>query len=171
MFILSYIIAYLLFSSRSFSVIHNTLILLGYLGVFIAGFFYAYGFTAAPATVMLLILAKEQNLFLAGLIGGLGALLSDLVIFLFIRNTFSDEIEELSKKQSFWYNKEKTPNNFRKYLLATFAGFIIASPFPTEIGVTLMTLLRDISIKKFTIIAYFLHTAGIFIILLIGNII
>ena len=169
--ILSFIVAYLLFSNRSFTPLHNILILLGYLGTFLAGILYAYGFTAAAATAMLLIFAKEQNFFLAGLIAGIGALLSDLIIFLFIRHTFAEEIKRLSGEKFFQRIQKKISSNIQRYVLVAFAGFIIASPFPTEIGVTLMASMKNISTKKFAVMAYLLHTTGIFTILLIGSVI
>jgi len=169
--ILSFIVAYLLFSNRFFTPLHNILILLGYFGTFLAGIFYAYGFTAATATAMLLIFAKEQNFLLAGLIAGIGALLSDLIIFLFIRHTFAEEIKRLSRGKTFQSIQEKLPSTLKKYLITVFAGFLIASPLPTEIGVTLMASMKNISTKKFAVMAYLLHTIGIFTILLIGSVI
>ena len=52
-----------MFTGRDFSPFHNFLLSLGYFGTFLAGVFFTYGFTAAPATVILLILSNEQNIF------------------------------------------------------------------------------------------------------------
>ncbi len=151
----------------------NELILsLSYAGTFLSGIFYAYGFTAAPATATLLILAKEQNIIIASLLGGLGALISDIFIFLFIQYSFSDEISRFKREKivrTIEKEEKKIFGHYQKYLLATFAGFLIASPLPSEIGVSLMASLKNISIKKFIIIAYILHTVGIGIILIVGK--
>lgn len=171
MLILSFLIAYILFADRSYVPLHDTLVFLGYFGTFLTGFLYAYAFTAAPAAAILLILAKEQNLLFAGFIAGVGALLSDLVIFHFIRHGFSDEVQKLSDEKIVQYARRKLPDSIQKYLLAFLAGFLIASPLPTEIGVTLMASIKSISTRKFSIIAYSLHTSAIFLILLIGSII
>jgi hypothetical protein len=61
------------------------------------------------------------------------------------------------------------PSSVRGYLLATFAGFLIASPLPTEIGIMLMTSIKNMSVKKFVIIVYVLHASALFVILLIGR--
>jgi hypothetical protein len=169
LFILSLIVAYLLFSYRSLASIHNTLILLGYFGTFLAGTLYAYGFTAPLATVVLLILSGDQNILFAGLVAGLGALLSDLVIFLFIRHSFTDEIERFAKEKFFQRISIKISSTLQRYMLIAFASFLIASPLPTEIGVVLMASLKSMSTRKFAVIAYLLHTIGIFAILLIGR--
>jgi uncharacterized membrane protein YdjX (TVP38/TMEM64 family) len=169
LFVLSLIVAYLVFSYRSFAPLHNTLILLGYFGTFLTGFLYAYGFTAPLATAILLILAGDQNIIFAGLVAGLGALLSDLIIFLFIRHSFTDEIERFSKEKFFQRISGKISSTLQRYMLIAFASLLIASPLPTEIGIVLMASLKSMSTKKFAVIAYLLHTAGIFVILLIGR--
>ena len=114
-------------------------------------------------------LAGHHNIYLAGLIGGLGALVGDLIVFIFIRHSFRDEIKKLSKERIVLYINHKTPNLFKKYLLPLIAGFIIASPLPDEIGVSLLAAYKTFSIKIFSIISYLLNTAGIFAILFIGN--
>lgn len=169
---LTFVLAYLLFTGRDFQVLHEALQALGYAGTFIAGLLFAYGFTAAPATAILLILAKEQNIVIAGLTAGLGALAGDWIIFKLIRSTFSDEISRLSNgltngKMMKTIN-HTIPSIIKKHLLMVIAGFVIASPLPDEIGVSLMAASRHISPRLFTVLSYVLNTTGIFIILLIG---
>ncbi len=93
--ILTFVAAYLLLSGRGLLPFHNFLFSLGYLGTFLAGTFFVYGFTAAPATAILLILAKSQNIILAGLIAGFGALLGDLIIFKFVRTGITQNLQHL----------------------------------------------------------------------------
>ena len=166
---MSLVITYFLFADRFYASIHITLVCLGYFGIFLAGFLYPYAFTAAPAAVILLMLAKEQNLLFAGFIAGVGALLSDLIIFHFIRHGFSDEVQKLRKEKIIQYAQRKVPSSVQKYLFAFLAVFLIASPLPTEIGVTLMASIKSMSTRNFSIIAYSLHTSAIFVILLIGS--
>ncbi|MDP3765383.1 MAG: hypothetical protein Q8R04_02625, partial [Nanoarchaeota archaeon] len=141
----------------------------GYFGTFLAGMLFTYGFTAAPATAILLILAKEQNIILAGLIGGFGALIGDLIIFRFIRDSFADEFKKLSKEKFVQNINNKTPSLLKKYFAPVIAGFIIASPLPDVLGVSLLAASRTISMRMFSVISYLLNTAGIFIILGIGS--
>src|SRR3989344_2966953 len=95
--ILTIILAYIIFKERNFLLFHNILLSMSYFGTFLSGFFYAYGFTAAPATAILLSIAKDQNIILASLVGGFGALISDIIIFLLIKNTFNSEVKHLTK--------------------------------------------------------------------------
>lgn len=166
--ILTIILAYFLFQGGGFEPWRNFLSSLGYLGIFIAGLFYAYGFTAAPATAILLILAKEQNIIFAGLIAGLGALFSDLILFKFIRHSFVDEIKRLSQQKLFIYLKSRTSFLIQKYFLPVLGAILIASPLPDEIGISLLAS-SNISNKRFCALSYVLNTLGIFIILLIGS--
>lgn len=165
----AFILAYIIFKERNFLPFRNLLSSIGYLGTFLSGMLFAYGFTAAPATAVLLILSKEQNIFLAGFVGGLGALISDLIIFRIIRYSFADELKKISKEKIVLYFNNKVPNLLKKYLIPVLACFIIASPLPDEIGVSLLAISKTISTKLFSFISYLLNTIGILIILIIGN--
>lgn len=167
----TFVFAYVLFRGRTFLPLHDLLLSLGYFGTFLTGVFFSYGFTAAPATAILLILAKEQNILLTGFIAGFGALIGDLLIFTFVRASFADEIEKLSKGGVLNHIHNKIPAVFKKYLVAVIAGFIIASPLPDEIGVSLLAASTNISAKMFFVISYALNTLGIFVILIMGNLI
>ena len=169
LFIVSVIVVYFFFSGLLYEPLHNALVFLGYFGTFLAGLLYPYSFTTAAGTAILLILAKEQNLFLAGIIAAVGALISDIIIFLFVKYTFSDEVQKLSKETAIQTLNRLIPDSIRSYLLATFASILIAAPLPTEIGIMLMTSVKKMSAKKFVIIVCILHVSAIFVILLIGN--
>jgi len=140
--------------------------------IFLSGGFYAYGFTAAPATAALLILSRGQNIVIAGLVGGLGALISDILIFLFIRQSFMTEISLIKRESIIRILAKKIAQimgKLAKYFLPILACLFIASPLPTEIGVTLLASLKSFSLKKFALIAFGLHTLGIFMILYLGQ--
>ena len=169
--IITVILAFFLFyQGRNYQPLQNFITSLGYGGIFIAGILYAYGFTAAPASALLLLLAKQYNFIFAGLIAGIGALLSDLLIFYFIRQSFHDEIKKLKTEKIFRTLNKQGKIVFGsgyKLLYPALAGFIIASPLPSEIGIALLAS-SNISLKRFLVTAFILHTLGIFIILSIG---
>jgi hypothetical protein len=167
----TFVAAYVLFRQRDFLPFHNLILSLGYSGTFLAGFFFVYGFTAAPATAVLLMLTKEQNILGAGFIAGFGALVGDLLLFKFIRHSFSCEIERLSKERMVIFASGRVPGAIKRYVIPILAGFIIASPLPDEIGVSLFAASRQISIRVLSVVSYLLNTAGIFVILTIGSLI
>ena len=171
LFFITVMLSYLIFSSSASLPFRNAVISLGYVGTFLAGIFFAYSYTAAPATALFLILAKEQNIFITGLVGGLGALVGDLVIFSFISISFKDEISKLAHEKIVIYLDQKFPYNIKKYLIPIFAGFIIASPLPDELGIALLAISQHISIKIFALLSFVLNTLGIFAILYVGNLI
>lgn len=160
------------YEGRNYEPFENFLKSLNYFGTFFAGIFYAYGFTSAPATAVILVLSQNQNIFLAAILGGFGALISDILIFLFIRASFADEIKMIQKEKivkKIAKTEKRIFGRIYKYILPVFSGFLIASPLPTEIGVSLMASIKKLSVKKFMIAAYILHTIGIFLIMLLGK--
>ena len=169
--VLTFMLAYLLFYHRTYEPFHDFVASLSYIGTFISGALYVYGFTAAPATALLLILAKEQNIILASLVGGLGALIGDLIIFSAIRHAFADEIEKLFEEEIVRYIHSKMPSLIKRYLVPAAACFIIASPLPDEIGIALFAASKNISLRVFSAFSYILNTIGIFVILYIGSVI
>jgi len=172
--LLIYIVTIILFCrANTYYPLHNFFTSFGYIGIFFGGFFYSYGFTAAPATAILLTLAKQYNFIFAGIVGGIGALLSDTIIFLFIRHSFINEVNKLKKEKTVTFVSQiikKLFGSYSNYFLPIIASFLIASPLPTEVGVALMATMKGITVKKFLLIAYLLHTFGIFVILYLGNI-
>ena len=165
--IITFLFAYLIFKERTYIPFHDFIISTGYTGTFLAGMFFAYGFTSAPAAAALLVITKDNNILLTGFIAGLGALVSDILIFKFLRSSFADEIKKLSKEKILHKFGSYIP--FKVYLLPVLAGFIIASPLPDEVGVYLLAASRNISFKVFTVLSYVFNTFGIFVILFIGK--
>ena len=167
--IATYIIAYLIFSDGLNSELHNLLIPLGYLGIFIAGILYTYGFTSAIATAVLLIIAGDQNIFLAAIIGGIGATIGDLTILKFIRHSVDDEFKNLTKEKAVNYVTSRIPEGLKKHLVVILGYVILSSPLPDEIGVSLLASYTKISEKMFMLVSYVMNTLGILIVLAIGN--
>jgi len=166
--ILSIILAYILIKNPVVYDFLSNLNTLSYIGIFIAGMLFAFGFTAAFA-VGFFIALNPSNIFIAGIIGGLGAVVSDLLIFNFIKISFADEFAKLQKTQTFkLFNKNSQKylgKRIKNYLMLTFAGFLIASPLPDEIGVTLLSGLTKIKQSAIAILGFILNTLGIIIIL------
>src|SRR3989338_8116188 len=65
---------------------------LGYLGAFIAGILFVSTFTVATGTIILLVLAEQLSAVEMGIIAGLGAVVGDLTIFRFIKNSLVQEL-------------------------------------------------------------------------------
>lgn len=143
---------------------------LSYLGAFIAGFLFSPGFTA-PFAVGFFITSNPQNILLTTIIGGIGSILSDLLIYKIIKINFMDEFNRLKKTRLIKKIKEKIENKLshkiRIYLMYSFAGIIIASPLPDEIGIIMLAGLSDIKAKTLGFLSFILHSIAIWLFLLI----
>ena len=168
--LLAIVLAYVLFKNPAVNSFISGIGDYGYIGVFIAGMLFAFGFTA-PFAAGFFITLNPSNFLLAGLIGGVGALVSDIFIFNFIKFSFQDEFDHLKNTKLLKRMKLLTENNIIKkvkvYLLYGFAGILIASPLPDEFGVTLLAGLSSIRLRTLAIISFILNTLGIIILLLI----
>ncbi|MFH0957048.1 MAG: hypothetical protein V1813_04270 [Candidatus Aenigmatarchaeota archaeon] len=167
--VLMFAAAYVMLGGRSFAPFHDVLVSLGYAGSFIAGIFYSYGFTGAPAAAVFLIMAHEQNIILAAVLGGLGSLFTDMVLFKVIRHSFNDEIDMLAKEKLIVGAGRRLPKALRRHILTAVAFFIIASPLPDEIWVSMLACEKWISTRLFSVLSFALNTSGIFIVLWLGT--
>lgn len=131
----------------------------GYLGALIAGFFYALSLTAPLATGIFAGLLGVQPV-LAAVIGGLGALLYDLGIFLFVRREVQTPLFERLKAR--FSGRPRLP----RWVTIVVGALIIASPLPDELGVGLwgLTAMRA---RVFLPLSFGLNTLGLLIILVL----
>lgn len=144
---------------------------LGYLGAFFAGALFVSTFTVATGAVILLILSENLSPIEIGIIAGLGAVLGDFTIFRFIKNSLIGELESI-------YNHVDGNHHFTKVLhskyfswtLPVIGAIIIASPFPDEIGVSLMGISK-MKTYKFLILSFLLNSIGIFLVVSAAKII
>lgn len=170
--IFSILLAYFIFRNPSVSSYISRLEGLSYLGIFASGMLIAFGFSAAFA-VGFFIVSHPQNIFLAAAIGAAGSVISNLLIFKFIRFSFKDEFNGIQNEKSFSDIKRIVKENIsikiRHYILYLFAGILIATPLPDEIGISLLAGLTTIKSKILAIITFVLHFAEIFIILYLSS--
>jgi hypothetical protein len=142
---------------------------MSYAGIFICGLLFAFGFTT-PFAIAILLNLEIENVFLAAMIGGLGALISDLIIFRFVKFSFEDEFEKLKDERPFLFIKSGLNKVFRPeiehYLLLAFGGILFASPLPDEAAILVLVGLSEIDEKKLMIISYVCNTLGILLFLL-----
>ena len=131
----------------------------GFLGIFVAGIFYAYSFTVAPALAALILFAKSFNPLLVSLLGALGATVGNYLLFHLIRDELPEEAEklmkELEKEESIVLKKLKY-----HWILPLTVAIIFVSPLPDELGVSLLGTAKFNPIK-FILLVFFLHFIGL----------
>src|SRR3989344_6933746 len=65
------------------------------IGSFIGGLFFTSIFTAAPAIVFLGEISQVESILIVALIGAVGAVLGDIIIFYLFKNHISDDLNKL----------------------------------------------------------------------------
>ena len=162
------LLAYILFSDPFFAEYVKELHHFGYYSMFLFGSLFTFGFTT-PFAIGYFLTYTPTNIWIAGIIGGIGATIGDLLIFKFVKFSFEDEFNKIRKEKI----TRKIDNKLRKllgrkiktYLTYAFAGIIIASPLPDEAGVTMLAGLTEIKPSILAIISFIFNTIGILIFL------
>lgn len=166
--ILLIVLAYFLFKIPFFDNVFVNLRSYSYWSVFVAGLIFAFGFTA-PFSIVLILLSNPSNIFLAAFIGAIGAMISDLIIFKFVKFSLMDEFEHLEKEPKIielrHYIKHKFHFKVGNYLLYLIVGLVIASPLPDEVGVTMLAGITHINLKVLAAISLLLHFFAILLLL------
>ena len=144
---------------------------LGYLGAFIGGILFVSTFTVATATLILLVLAEGLHPIEIGIIAGAGAVIGDLLIFRFIKDSLSREVESLYNNVDSNHHLGKVLHSkYFSWTLPVIGGLLIASPLPDEIGISLMGISR-MKTFQFILLSFILNSIGIFLVIAASTII
>ena len=168
----SFLAAYMLFEQGFFHTFAEALNGYGYRSAFLGGLLFSFGFTTAFGIAIFVEIGSHVDPLIAAVIAGFGALLSDYVIFSLIRfSVFHDELHQLKSSRivswlTSFFHHERLSERFRRTLLWSFAGLIIASPLPDEIGVMMVSSIESVRTREFSLLCFLLNTIGIFLILL-----
>jgi hypothetical protein len=140
---------------------------LGIVGIFIAGFFFTSVFTVVPAAAVLGEIAVTESPIVIGLVAGLGAVISDLFILLFIKKNIVKEVEstlsEVKEKPWGFLHLEAL-----KFLNPIIGTIIIATPLPDEVGLFLLGF-SNVSPKKLAPLLFIINSIGIFTMILFAR--
>jgi len=159
-FIIAIIAAYLTFSNPLIRGFISNLGGLSYFGAFIAGIFYTFGFTS-PFSAGFFIDLNPSSIWVMGILGGLGALIGDMLIFKFVKESFKEEFERLKKEKII----RAISGKLDSFILYPIAAILIASPLPDEAGLTILAGLTKIKASAIAIISMIMNTIGILILL------
>jgi hypothetical protein len=169
LFVVSLVLLYFLADVSWFKSAINYIGLWGYFGAFIVGIFFVSIFTVAPAILVLYSLVAKLNPLGIAAFAGLGAVVGDYVIFRFFRDRVFEELRPLAgkfKTTRLIGRMFQTP--FFSWIPPFVGAFIIASPFPDEVGIGMMGLSKVRS-WQFLVISYLLNSAGILFIAVLAR--
>lgn len=166
---LSFLFAYVLFHGGYFDGLPELLHGKGYISAFLGGALFTFGFTAPFGLVVLIAIAPEVSIMPAVAIAAVGAVLSDMLLFSFIRSSLQSELDRLSMTKLMQhaakvFHRSALSERVRTYLLWTCGGFIIASPLPDELGIALLGGMR-VRPRTFAFACFLLDAAGIFVVI------
>lgn len=177
--LLSFVFAYYMLKNPQIISFVENLGNFGYPASFVLGILFTYAFTVVPATIAIFSLGEVLNPFIIATIGAIGSVISNYIIFRLVRdrlikeiNTLSKEVKTLTKPVSdlfFWEElririwRVISRSKVWQILVPVFAGFILASPIPDEIGVAIFGAVK-FNPEKFMIVSYLLHFVGILVI-------
>ncbi|MEK6888658.1 MAG: hypothetical protein AABW80_00965 [Nanoarchaeota archaeon] len=169
---LAIILSYFIFRNESIGNLVFSLGSLRFIGVFIAGLLFSFGFTA-PFAIGFFITYPAQNLLLASLIAGLGSTLSTLFLLKWLKLSFKDEIDNLEKTSAFKsvYRliEHSLPHKIKIYLAYIFFGIVIATPIPNEFATFIIAGIHRVKMLIIGLLTFILSTLGIYVILLLAN--
>ena len=139
-----------------------------YISHFLAGILLSFGFTT-PLGVGFFITSYPAIILLATFIGGIGAMIGDMIIFKTMKFSFMNEFKELERKKIIKKIEKIVEKNrhvlIRHYLLYIFAGIVLATPLPDEVGISMLAGLTTIKPLKLAVISFLLHSTSIFLLL------
>lgn len=135
-------------------------------GSFFAGVFFTSFFTSPLAFATFATLAPSMNVLLMALIGGMGAVLGDLVIFGLLRYAFRQDIEHVMSVPRYKRFFAIFHRRMFRWVLPFIGAIFIASPLPNEVGLGLMGVSR-MSVRNLIAISFSMNTIGILLIGLI----
>jgi len=139
----------------------------GFLGIFLAGMAFSSAFTTAPSIVVLFELAQDYSpIGLFVVVAAMGAMVSDLFIFRFLRDGLDEDMRYLIEHATKLARFRALIHSRLFYWFGTlFAALIIASPLPDELGLAMFGFLK-VDKKKFLPISFAMNSMGILIIAL-----
>lgn len=134
-----------------------------------AGILYSSFFTSSIALAVFVVLGIDGlNPLIVAVLGGIGALCTDLLIFKFAKTDVAADLKFVDQKLTRGFFSRVAHRKPFHSLTFVLGMIIIASPLPDELGVGLLAVSK-LNVRNFIILSYVLNTIGIFFIMLLGR--
>lgn len=131
-------------------------------GSFIAGILYVSATTTALGILMLSDLSTTLHPIEIALLAGLGGAVADFGLFRFFKNNLLSEITPIYNKLGGQRLTKLMYHKLLRWSLPIIGAVIIASPFPDEIGISLLGISK-IKNYQFIVLSFILDTVGVFL--------
>jgi hypothetical protein len=164
---------YLIYTDENNFHFHALIDRFGYLSIFVAGLFFAHGFTLGPSIAALLLIGEKEPLLMSALVATAGALIGNGIVHQHIRISFEEEYDDIANRQLFIWAKKSlshhTPAFVRKYIFPAFAGILVSTPLPDEFSAALVHASKNMSVTVFSFVSFIFSAFGVSIILALGK--
>jgi hypothetical protein len=131
-----------------------------FFGALISGFFFTSFLTTPLSIAAFATLAGSMDPLVMAALGAFGAVIGDLILFVFIRHTFKEDMDHLLSLPS----THKIVGIFRRrvfrWLLPLLGALVIASPLPDELGIAMMCV-SSMKIRQLIGISVLMNFLGI----------
>jgi len=162
------------FIGRRFPLVERLLRSTGYFGTFIIGILYDYSFTAFPATALLVLIGKSQNVVMAGTVATFGAVVGDLALFGLFRSSKlfrSDQLRHQNRYSMWWAPIERRISpSWRSVVIVALVVLILVLPLPNELADFLLARTRRITTRTMIVISYIGNGIGIYTIVWLAKV-
>lgn len=170
-FLFSILVGVLLYTTNTLHTIVSMLDGYGYLSALLAGFLLPFTLTAASAALFLVELGGALNPWAVVVLGGVGGMSADLLLYRFFKEGILEELKLLAVT-FIPIHRRKTMEYITKHrafiwTIPFVASILIASPFPDEIGIGLFGLV-NFKPKYLAVLTLFLDLLGVFTLVFIG---
>lgn len=137
-------------------------------GALIAGFLLAFVLTVGPAAATLIGIAENVPVVVIALVGALGSVMANLVLFQFVKKEISDDFVAYFESTRMKPLAEFLKLQAVRWILPVIGAIIVASPLPDEIGLAMIGVSK-IKTIIFVPVMYLLHFFGILVIVSAGR--
>ncbi len=174
--LISFIFTYYLVKTGLVGTIVEFLGHFGYLSALVLGFLFSFGFTVTPASATLFFLAKQINPLTMALVAAIGAGVSNLMIYLYVKNNLLEEVryilsEELKlefSKFEITLTQQVFKKKWLKFFVPALAGTLTAAPIPTELMTAILWSVVKYNSKIVFIYSFIFSFVGILTLGLFG---
>lgn len=134
----------------------------GVIGSFVEGFFFTSIFTTAPAIVSILESALYVPAWELAVVGGIGAVCGDLLVFRFVQSSLVEHILRMAFHPKVMRLGRMIASGPLWWLGPLGGALVIASPLPDEIGLLMMGL-SHIRLSQFIPLSFAANAGGIYL--------
>ncbi len=136
---------------------------------FIAGLFFTSAFTTPLSIVAFGEIAQStDSILLVSILGGLGAMCGDFLIYTFVKDRLSEDLLYVFGSLKKGSLKPLFKHRFFRWITFLVGGFIIASPFPDEIGIAMMGMSKA-KMWAFLPVSFLFNAIGIFLVAIVAR--